>query len=93
MQVLSRRTQNATSFRAYLQPNELQDLSDGLSSIMDLEVKHGIKIRFNLAVEVAAMDGMKSEATADLRKILDESPRRFIELSQTLLEFLSFPRL
>lgn len=69
---------NATSFRAYLQPNELQDLSDGLSSIMDLEVKHGIKIRFNLAVEVAAMDGMKSEATADLRKILDDISDAFL---------------
>jgi len=63
---------NATSFRAYLQPNELQDLSDGLSTIMDLEVKHAIKIRFNLAIEATAMDGVKSEATADLRKLLDD---------------------
>ena len=62
---------NTTSFRAYLQPNELQDLSDGLSTIMDLEMKHGIKIRFDLAVEVTAGNGLKTEATAELRKVLD----------------------
>lgn len=63
---------NAITFRAYLLPNELQDLSDGLSSIMDLQAKHGIKIRFNLAVEVITDDGTKSEATAELRKVLDD---------------------
>jgi len=63
---------NAIAFRAYLQPNELQDLTDGLSSIMELQVKHGIKIRFNLAVEVTTDSGLKPEATAELRKALDD---------------------
>jgi len=63
---------NAISFRAYLQPNELQDLSDGLSSIMELQAKHGIKIRFNLAVEVTTDNELQPEATAELRKALDD---------------------
>jgi hypothetical protein len=63
---------NMTAIRAYLQPNELQDLADALSSIMDLQPKHGIKIRFNLAVEVTADSGLKPEATAELRKALDD---------------------
>jgi len=63
---------NLAEFRAYLQPNELQDLSDGLSSILDLQAKHGIKIRFNLAVEVTADGGLKPEAAAELRKALDD---------------------
>ena len=63
---------NAIAFRAYLQPNELQDLTDGLSSIMELQVKHGIKIRFNLAVEVTTDSGLQPEATAELRKALDD---------------------
>ena len=63
---------SAIAFRAYLQPNELQDLTDGLSSIMELQVKHGIKIRFNLAVEVTTDGSLKPEATAELRKALDD---------------------
>lgn len=61
-----------TTYRAYLQPNELQDLSDALTSIMELQAKYGIKIRFNLAVEATAEDDLKPEATAELRKKLDE---------------------
>ena len=60
------------AIRAYLQPNELQDLSDGLTGIMELQAKHGIKIRFNLAVEATAEGGLKPEAAAELRKALDD---------------------
>jgi hypothetical protein len=59
------------TYRAYLQPNELQDLSDALAAIMELQAKHGIKIRFNLAVEVTAEKDLKAEATTELRKSLD----------------------
>ena len=38
---------------------------------MELQAKHGIKIRFNLAVEVTTDSGLKPEATAELRKALD----------------------
>lgn len=60
------------AFRAYLQPNELQDLADGLSGILDLQAKHGIKIRFNLAVEVTTDSGLEPTAKAELRKALDD---------------------
>jgi hypothetical protein len=60
------------TYRAYLQPNELQDLTDALTSILELQAKYGIKIRFNLAVEATAEDDLKPEATAELRKKLDE---------------------
>ena len=68
---------NAISFRAYLQPNELQDLSDGLSRILELQAKHQIKIRFNLAVEVAAEGCVKADATSELRKLLDDISEAF----------------
>jgi hypothetical protein len=64
--------ENGMALRAYLQPNEVQDLADGLSDIMDLQAKHGLKIRFNLSIEVSADGGMKPEAEAELRKALDE---------------------
>jgi len=60
------------TYHAYLQPNELQDLADGLTAIMELQAKYGIKIRFNLAVEVTAEKDLKPEATAELRKGLDD---------------------
>jgi hypothetical protein len=60
------------TYHANLQPNELQDLADGLSDIMELQAKHGIKIRFNLAVEATAEGELKLEATAELKKALDE---------------------
>lgn len=63
---------NLVAIRAYLQPNELQDLADGLSSILELQAKHGIKLRFNLAVEATADGGLKPEAASELRKALDE---------------------
>ncbi|MBE0614121.1 MAG: ATP-binding protein [Burkholderiales bacterium] len=63
---------NLVAIRAYLQPNELQDLADGLSSILELQAKHGIKLRFNLAVEATADGGLKPEAAAELRKALDD---------------------
>ena len=57
--------EKGVTYRAYLQPNELQDLADGLTAIMELQAKYGIKIRFNLAVEVTA-DG-EFEAGGDCR--------------------------
>ena len=63
---------NLLAIRAYLQPNELQDLADGLSSILELQAKHGMKLRFNLAVEATADGGLKPEAAAELRKALDD---------------------
>jgi hypothetical protein len=60
------------NYSAYLQPNEMQDLADALTAIMELQAKHGIKIRFNLAVEVTAEKDLKPETTAELRKALDE---------------------
>jgi hypothetical protein len=63
---------NLLAIRAYLQPNELQDLADGLSSILELQAKHGMKLRFNLAVEATADGGLKPEAAAELRKALND---------------------
>ena len=63
---------NLAAIRAYLQPSELQDLADVLSSILELQAKHGIKLRFNLAIEVTADGGLKPEAEAELRKALDD---------------------
>lgn len=63
---------NLLAIRAYLQPNELQDLADGLSSILELQAKHGMKLRFNLAVEATADGGLKPEAAVELRKALDD---------------------
>jgi hypothetical protein len=60
------------TYQAYLQPHELQDLADGLTAIMELQAKYGIKIRFNLSVEVTAEKELKPEATTELRKGLDE---------------------
>jgi hypothetical protein len=60
------------TYRAYLQLNELQDLADALTGIMELQAKHGIKIRFNLAVEVTSDGDLKPEATAELHKALDD---------------------
>lgn len=39
---------------------------------MELQAKHGIKIRFNLAVEATTEGDLKPQATADLRKKLDD---------------------
>jgi hypothetical protein len=60
------------TYRAYLQPNELQDLADALTGIIELQAKHSIKIRFNLAVEVTSETDLKPEATTELRKALDD---------------------
>jgi hypothetical protein len=60
------------TYRAYLQPNELQDMADALTSIMELQAKYGIKIRFNLAVEVTSDGELKPEATGELSKKLDD---------------------
>ncbi|MBA3543484.1 MAG: hypothetical protein H0T83_03460 [Chthoniobacterales bacterium] len=58
------------TYRAYLQPSELQDLADDLTDIMELQAKHGIKIRFNLAGEATTEGDFKPEASSDLGKLL-----------------------
>jgi hypothetical protein len=60
------------SYRAYLLPNELQDLADALTEIMKLQAKHGMKIRFNLAVEASTDGDLTPEASKDLGKLLKE---------------------
>ena len=60
------------TYRAYLQPNELQDLADALTEIMKLQAKHGMKIRFNLAVEASTDGDLTPEASKDLGKLLKE---------------------
>lgn len=60
------------AYRAYLQPNELQDLADALSDIMALQAKHGITIRFQLCVEATTDGEWKPDASTELRKALDE---------------------
>jgi hypothetical protein len=62
--------EKGVTYRAYLQPNELQDLVDGLTAIMELQAKYGIKIRFNLAVEATTETDLKPEATTELRNAL-----------------------
>jgi hypothetical protein len=64
--------EKGVTYSAYLQPNELQDLADGLSEILDLQAKHGIKIRFYLSVEAASDGDLGPEASAELRKALEE---------------------
>jgi len=65
------------TYHATLQPNELQDLADALTSIMELQAKYGIKIRFNLAVEVTSEGDIKPEATTELHRKLDEISKAF----------------
>ena len=60
------------SYRAYLLPNELQDLADALTEIMKFQAKHGMKIRFNLAVEATTDGDLTPEASKDLGKLLKE---------------------
>ena len=60
------------TYRAYLQPNELQDLADSLSDILALQAKHGINLRFNLAVEATSDGDLKPEVSSDLRKALED---------------------
>jgi hypothetical protein len=65
------------TYRAYLEPNELQDLADALTEIMNLQAKHGIKIRFNLAVEATTDGELKPEASNELGKLLREISNAF----------------
>jgi hypothetical protein len=55
------------TYRAYLQPNELQDLADSLIKILDLQAKHGVKIRFNLSVEATSDASWHLTADAKVR--------------------------
>jgi hypothetical protein len=65
--------QNRISLHANLQPNELQDLAEELGRIMDLQAKHGVKIRFNLTVEMTSENALKPEAAAELRHAMSFS--------------------
>jgi hypothetical protein len=63
---------NACTLRAYLKPNELQDLADGLTDLLDLQAKHGIELRFNLTVEATAAGKISDEVRTQLRKLLED---------------------
>lgn len=56
---------------AYLQPNEIQDLADNLSEILDLQAKHGVTIRFHLTVDANSEGDLRPEVSAELRKLLE----------------------
>ena len=63
---------NAVTYHAYLQPNEIQDLSDCLTDILALQAKYGIKLRFHLSVEATSETDLDPKASADLRKALED---------------------
>ncbi len=63
---------NGFSLRAYLKPNELQDLADSLSDLMAVQSKHGLALRFHLSVEAATDGELKDDIKAQLRKILGD---------------------
>jgi hypothetical protein len=69
--------EKGVTYRAYLQPNEIQDLADALTTIMSLQAKYGIKIRFNLAVEATSDDEVNQQASNDLGKLLKEISEAF----------------
>jgi hypothetical protein len=62
--------EKGVTYRAYLQPNEIQDMADALTTIMSLQAKYGIKIRFNFAVEATSDDEINQQASNDLGKLL-----------------------
>ena len=57
---------------ATLQPNEIQDLADSLTDVINLQTKHGMKLAFQLTVE-ATVDGgdVSEEARSALRAMLE----------------------
>jgi hypothetical protein len=65
------------SYRAYLEPNELQDLADALTEILNLQAKYGIKIRFNLVVEATTDGELKPEASNELGNLLKDISKAF----------------
>lgn len=60
------------AYRAYVRPNELQDLVDVLSRITDLQAQRRLKIRFSQAVEATTDGELEPEASTDLQKALDD---------------------
>ena len=66
------------ALRAYLKPNEIQDLADNLTDIMNLQVKYAVTIRLHLAVEAVADGEMKPEFSSEIRKLLDDISEAFI---------------
>lgn len=57
---------------ATLQPNEIQDLADNLTGLMDLQTKHAIKVAFQVTVEATADgDDVSEEARSALRAKLE----------------------
>lgn len=63
--------EGVTSFTAYLKPNELQDLADNVSALLELQAKHGIELRFKLNIEADGGVQMSEAVTAELRKIVE----------------------
>jgi len=58
-------------FTAYLKPNELQDLADNMSSLLEIQAKHGINMRFKLTIEANGGAQMSDAVSAELRKLLE----------------------
>ena len=63
--------EEGVSFTAYLKPNELQDLADNVSALLELEAKQGIKLRFKLMIEADGGVKMSEAVNAELRKLLE----------------------
>ncbi len=61
---------NAYAVRAYLKPNELQDLADSLGDLLNLERQHGISIRYLLSLEATADGVIGDAAKGELADIL-----------------------
>jgi len=66
-----RAVEEGVSFNAYLKPNELQDLADNVSTLLELQAKHGINLRFKLMIEADGGGKMSEAVTAELRKLLE----------------------
>lgn len=69
-----RAVEEGVSFNAYLKPNELQDLADNVSTLLELQAKHGINLRFKLMIEADGGVKMSEAVTAELRKLLEGIP-------------------
>jgi hypothetical protein len=63
---------NAYALRAYLKPNELQDLADSLSDLLEFETKHGIAIRYLLSLEATADGAISEQARKELAEIMEK---------------------
>lgn len=63
---------NAYSIRAYLKPNELQDLADSLGDLLKFETKHGVVIRYLLSLEATSDGPIIEAARNELAEIMEK---------------------